>query len=430
MIAGSFRRSVLLALGASAGLTLVIRAVGLANQGVITSSFGAGARLDGFFIALLLPAIVVTPLATAVEASISPAYAALLAGDATAAAEFRRRLIRRTVALGTVLSAIALAALPVLVWLTSPGADAGQHRAAERAALFIYPSILPQLVTASASAVLFGQGRFQAPIVISGVNPVTTIVALVVAGTSRIEVLAGAVLGGYVLEAMLVTLIVRWRRDPGNVAAAAALRRAFIDLRPLVATYFLLRAVPVVDQMFASSLSPGTLTRFALAGKLFEVAAALLILPNARMAATRLGRVEHEQQRLAAATRIEALRAGVVGVASSAAFLLAAPAVVILVYRHGAFTDADAWATIRIAWTFAVALAPLGLAFVLPRVLLVLGARSVIPVLGSVEVVANLVLDAVLVRLWGGVGLALATGITYLTLVVAEGSVVRRRLRR
>src|SRR5215467_9647936 len=72
---------------ASAGL--LIRVMGMVNQVVVSANFGAGAAMDAYFVASLLPLLIAQLIVGAVENSVIPAYARARTGGTKEQASVR-----------------------------------------------------------------------------------------------------------------------------------------------------------------------------------------------------------------------------------------------------------------------------------------------------------------------------------------------------
>jgi len=191
-------------------------------------------------------------------------------------------------------------------------------------------------------------------------------------------------------------------------------------LRPLLVTFVVLQLSPTIDQVFAARVGPGELVTFVIATRLFDGVVAMLILPGARLAQVAFARATDGRAALPDELRTQLRRAFAVGGAAAALLALAAPPIIFLVYRHGSFTSNDAWRSIAVAEVFAAALIPLAVGYVLPRAFITLGETGIMLQLMAVQVVLNLVLDAVLVVPLGIVGIAIATLASYTIVDIAQ----------
>src|SRR5438552_1321421 len=71
---GHTHKRVFRALLSLASAALLARAMGMLNQVVVSSRFGAGAAMDAYFVAYTMPVLLALLLITAMEASVIPVY--------------------------------------------------------------------------------------------------------------------------------------------------------------------------------------------------------------------------------------------------------------------------------------------------------------------------------------------------------------------
>lgn len=422
-----FPRPLLGAIGGAAALTLAGRAVGLLSQTLVASHFGAGMSLDAFFIAILVPGLLIAPLEGAVEAIIAPKIAGQEAAESGRSWALQAVVLRRAVYGGILLGGAATVASPILVRASAPSASRTSLDLAGALAVIAYPAIAARVVTAACSGILFGRGQLRTPLAVQIVNPLAIVVALgVFEPTPRTLTLAAAI--GWVLEAVVLTGLVVAGRAPRLLTSKSA-GASVVDLpgaRALglvVLSYVLSQISPTVDQIFASGLGEGRLATFIIAVRLFEVSASLLILPTVRLVQNQLGgstaSTELFKRRLRQSMRV-CLAAGVV---AAVALEVAGPFIVDFAFERGAFTSSDAAATVEVTRVIALALVPSAVGYVLSRSLVVLELQRALAGAMAVQIVVNVALNGLLIGPFGGPGLAASTVVTY---VVGDALMYRR----
>ena len=72
--AKSVHKQIFRALLTLSSAALLTRVMGLFNQIVVTTHFGAGATMDAYFVASTLPILLATLLSTSVESSVIPVF--------------------------------------------------------------------------------------------------------------------------------------------------------------------------------------------------------------------------------------------------------------------------------------------------------------------------------------------------------------------
>lgn len=417
------KRGIVALVGTTAALTLVGRAVGLLSQTLVAGTFGAGQELDAFLIAILIPGLVIAPIEGAIETMIAPRVARLEAEQAGGSSGFARTMLRRSLTWGLGLALVATIASPVLVQLSAPSAAQSTLAIAGSLALITYPTIGVRLVTATCLGLLLGRGSMRAPVAVQTVNPAAIVLMLLLVDATP-TVLAVAAAAGWALEALiLVGLVYQRGRTPAEEEVSPPELRA---LGVVAFTYALVQISPTIDQVFASGLGVGGLATFVIAVRLYEVATSLLILPVVRIAQNDLGVALSQTRAFWDAWRRSFQRCAVAGVLSSAGLVIAGPVVIDAAFRHGAFSPTDAAATREVMLVLAIGLIPGAVGYLLGRTLVVLNLRRQLTGVMVVQVLTNIGLDAVLIRPFGGPGLAAAT----LATSVVGNVVMYRTIRR
>ena len=413
-------------LAVSAGSLVLVRLAGLASQVLAATTFGASAKLDAFYIALIVPSMISVTLVAGGELAFSPKAARL--GDATAeAAAFRRRVTRLFCVIGAGAAILATAAAPVLVWVSAPGADGAVHDEATSLAYLLYPMLAATVAAGGGSALLIGSGRIHLPALFQLIRPFLMVVVLAGFGDPTVRQLAGAVLVGAFLEALLTLAAVRVVLGGTTRAHAddGSFDEARRDFGPLAATSGITQLGPVADQAFAASLGPGRLVTFILAVRFYDIGKTVLIQPAARLAQNALAQCR-DRPAFAAVFAVERRRLAVAGLTSAALLGVVGPPVILLVFVHGDFSPGDAHATVRILVVLALALVPFAVSGLLQRALISLGRSRTVTKILVVYTLASVALDAALVGWIGAVGIAVST-LTALTIVVLVQLAVLRK---
>jgi peptidoglycan biosynthesis protein MviN/MurJ (putative lipid II flippase) len=411
------------ALGSTAALILVARALGLVSQAVIVARLGASASLDAFLIALIPVSLLSVPLVAALELLWAPSYTVARGGDALSATAVRRGFLRRASLLGTGFAVVATLASPILVLICSPGASSSVHEDATRLALLTLPSILPAIVGGAGAAILFGAGKVQVPALVQVIRPIAMLAgaAFLAPGGDALP-LAIAMLVGTLLEAATVWSAVALLegRVTWRGTATAPPSKGFVAL---VSSNGVLQLTPAIDQAVAAGLGPGSLVILSLATRFYDVAKAALVQPSARLAQTRLA-LGAETGDLLSSLRIEIRRGLKVGALAAGVLALGGPLTIMLVFTNAAFTWSDARTTAGLVLVFALALIPFSVATILPRALVIANRTGAVFRLYAAYVALNLVGDLVLGHLLGVTGIALATLVALVVLVVLQSRVI------
>ena len=349
--------NLLRALVTVSGMTLLSRILGFVRDFVIARTFGAGLATDAFFVAFKLPNLLRRMFA---EGAFSQAFVPILGeyknkrGD-----DDTRQLIDHVTSLLAMalfaVTAIGVAAAPLLVWVSAPGfaADAGKFELTVTLTRITFPYILFMSLVALAGGILNTWSRFALP----AFTPVLLNLAFI--GMALFAVpyfdppvlaLAWAVFLGGVLQlaiqlpalrkiAMLPRPSLDWRAawaDPG-------VRRIAMLMGPALIGVSVSQISLLINTIFASFLKTGSVSWLYYADRLMEFPAGMLgaalgtiLLPS--LAKSHAGNDTDKYSRLLDwGLRLTLLLAAPAALALA---ILAVPLIATLFF-HGAFTGED-----------------------------------------------------------------------------------------
>jgi len=349
--------NLLKALATVSGMTLLSRILGFVRDFVIARAFGAGLATDAFFVAFKLPNLLRRMFA---EGAFSQAFVPILGeyknrrGD-----EETRQLVDHVASLLTLalfaVTAIGVAAAPLLVWISAPGfaADAGKFELTVTLTRITFPYILFMSLVALAGGILNTWSRFALP----AFTPVLLNIAFI--GMALFAVpyfdppvlaLAWAVFLGGVLQlaiqipalkriSMLPRPSLNWRAawaDPG-------VRRIALLMGPALIGVSVSQISLLINTIFASFLQTGSVSWLYYADRLMEfpsgmlgVALGTILLPSLAKYHASDNRAEYSKL-LDWGLRLTLLLAAPAALALA---LLAVPLIATL-FHHGAFTGDD-----------------------------------------------------------------------------------------
>ena len=349
--------NLLKALATVSGMTLLSRILGFVRDFVIARAFGAGLATDAFFVAFKLPNLLRRMFA---EGAFSQAFVPILGeyknkrGD-----DDTRQLIDHVTSLLAMLlfavTAVGVAAAPLLVWISAPGfaADAGKFELTVTLTRITFPYILFMSLVALAGGILNTWSRFALP----AFTPVLLNLAFI--GMALFAVpyfdppvlaLAWAVFLGGVLQlaiqipalkriAMLPRPSLNWRAawaDPG-------VRRIALLMGPALVGVSVSQISLLINTIFASFLQTGSVSWLYYADRLMEfpsgmlgVALGTILLPSLAKYHASDERAEYSKL-LDWGLRLTLLLAAPAALALA---LLAVPLIATL-FHHGAFTGDD-----------------------------------------------------------------------------------------
>jgi len=338
-------------------LTLASRITGLVREQVMAAAFGASALTDAFIVAFRIPNLLRRLFA---EGAFSQAFVPILGeyknkrGD-----EETRQLVDHVASLLALalfaVTAIGVAAAPLLVWISAPGfaADAGKFELTVTLTRITFPYILFMSLVALAGGILNTWSRFALP----AFTPVLLNIAFI--GMALFAVpyfdppvlaLAWAVFLGGVLQlaiqipalkriSMLPRPSLNWRAawaDPG-------VRRIALLMGPALIGVSVSQISLLINTIFASFLQTGSVSWLYYADRLMEfpsgmlgVALGTILLPSLAKYHASDNRAEYSKL-LDWGLRLTLLLAAPAALALA---LLAVPLIATL-FHHGAFTGDD-----------------------------------------------------------------------------------------
>ena len=373
--------NLLRALATVSGMTLLSRILGFVRDFVIARAFGAGLATDAFFVAFKLPNLLRRMFA---EGAFSQAFVPILGeyknkrGDTETLTLIEHVASLLTLALFAI-TALGIAAAPVLVWISAPGyaADPGKFELTVTLTRITFPYILFMSLVALSGGILNTWSRFALPAFTPVLLNITFIgMALLAAPYFEppVLVLAWSVFIGGLLQlaiqfpalkkiAMLPRPSLNWRAawaDPG-------VRRILTLMGPALIGVSVSQISLLINTVFASFLKTGSVSWLYYADRLMEFPSGMLgaalgtiLLPSLSRYHARENPVEYSKL-LDWGLRLTLLLAAPAALALA---ILAVPLIATLFFQ-GAFTVDDVFRTREALVAYAVGLTGLILVKVL-----------------------------------------------------------------
>jgi murein biosynthesis integral membrane protein MurJ len=419
--APSVNKQIFRALLSLASAILLVRVIGLLNQIVVTARFGAGATMDAYIVAYSLPYLLAQLLISAVEYSIFPAYAHIRLKAGKEGASILFSTLFNLLLLGTALLALGMFFFRrQVIFVSAPALDPLSAGLAIELIPLLLPSMVLMTMAGLLERILNAESQFGWPAYSGLLVPLSTAVLVLIAGSQYgILMLCVGMLVGQCLQ--LGVLIVIAKRAKLSYRLTLNLRTPGIGLVAAAAWPALLAGLigqtsPVIDQIFASFLTPGSISALNYSLKLVSVITAVLfgsigraILPYfAKQIAANDIKAFKETLRL---------YLWVVGISTALLtvfiIVLANPLVRIL-FQRGAFTASDTSRTATVLVGFMVGLMPMAFGFIASRALSTLSKNHLLMYVTVFSIIANAFFDYMFARLWQSEGIALATSAVYI----------------
>jgi putative peptidoglycan lipid II flippase len=404
-------------------LTMVSRVLGYVRDFFIARIFGAGPATDAFFVAFKIPNLLRRLFA---EGAFSQAFVPLLAEHKHKNEQEAKRLIDAVstllfIAL-VVTAALGVAAAPLIVYVTAPGFALDPTKPFELTVSLLritFPYILFIALVALSAGILNTWNRFSVP----AITPALLNVAFIVGAAFFAEyfdppilVLAWAVFAGGVLQLafqvpflLKLRLLPRWRIDWSH----PGLRRVLLLMAPAAFGVSVSQISLVLNQIFASFLTPGSISWLYYADRLMELPAGVLgvavgtiLLPSLSKYHAAANTTEYSKL-LDWGLRITVLLA----VPSAVALAVLALPLIAMLFQYGRFSAEDAWMTRQALVAYSVGLVGMILVKILaPGFYARQNVRTPVKI-GVVTLVATQLMNLVLVGPLRHAGLALAIGL-------------------
>ncbi len=433
----SFNRLIFRALMSLASATLLIRVVGMGNQIVVTSHFGAGAIMDAYIVAASLPLLMGTLLVDAIRGSVVPVYARLRT-DATQelGSAFFSTFLNLLAIGAAALTLVMLLFRRHVLLLMAPALDARRMALALELAPFIFPTLVLTVAIGLLECLLNTEGQFAWPAYAGALVPLSSsIVVLVAAKHLGILALCVGVLVGLALQSGIC--VVRLRRvklvyRPTIDLRHPALTAIVVAALPILLGGLIDQASPVIDQIFASFLSGGSISALSYALKLISVPVGVMFASLGRAALPYLSHqaAAADMPAFKGTLRLYLWAVGIGATALSVLMVVLAQPLVRILFQRGAFTAEQTDLTARTLTGFAIGLTPMAFGFLISKAFLALGKLRILVYIAVLTVIANAALDYVFARLWQSFGIALATSAVYLLSTILLLAALRRLIGR
>ena len=419
--------NLLRALATVSSMTLLSRILGFVRDFVVARTFGAGLATDAFFVAFKLPNLLRRMFA---EGAFSQAFVPILGEYKNQRGERETLLLidHVTSILALVLfavTAIGVAAAPLLVWMSAPGfaADAGKFELTIQLTRITFPYIFFMSLVALAGGILNTMSRFALPAFTPVLlNVVFIVMALFAAPYFDPPVLALAwavFLGGVVQLAVQIPALRRvamlprpslnWRaawQDPG-------VRRILTLMGPAVLGVSVSQISLLINTIFASFLKTGSVSWLYYADRLMEFPSGMLGAALGTILLPSLSRYHASANHREYSNLLDwGLRLTLL-LAAPAALALAVLAVPLIatLFPHGAFTGDDVFQTRQALVAYSIGLVGLILVKVLaPGFYARQNVRTPVKI-GLITLVATQAMNLAFIGWLQHAGLALSIGL-------------------
>ena len=428
----SVRHRIFSALFKLISFSLMVRFLSLIAQVVISYYFGAGAVMDGFFSAQTLPTVLTSLVVGALEVSVVPTFVKAFAQrDNQATSRLFSTILNAAFLVVGLITVLLILGSGLVIHLVAPKLSATSYAVAVQIAPLVFPTFALNVIAGYLRSILNTRENFGLSALAEGAIPIAQIVGTVycIVRGGSIEILTVGLLIGTVVQ--VGWLFVQMRKTKLHYRFTLNWRqpelRHIVQLgTPVLFSSTLILANPLVDQIIASTLNAGTISAMNFALKLVGVISTLLFVTMSRAVFPYFSRqaAVNNMAGLKQTMRYYVWLSGAVTSALAVVLFIGAPSIVRLIYQHGQFTSQEADTTVAILRGFLIGLPAMGIGFIVPRAFSAIKRNDVLLWLAPISLAVNAVLDVVLSRQFGPMGIALSTSCVYVVAVILELSLL------
>lgn len=404
-----------------ASAALLIRIMGMFNQVVVSARFGAGATMDAYFVASTLPVLMAQLVVSSVESSVIPIYSRVRSKGRKEQASILFSSLLNILVLGSLLIVVLMLIFrQPLLQLSAPGLNSSTAEQAANLAFFIFPVFWLMVVIGFMECILNAEGQFGWPAYAGVLVPLTTSFFVLAFGKSLGVVILciGMVLG---LFFQLGFFILRARRAKIHYRPVIDWRSpeiilVFIIAWPALLNALISQASPLIDQIFASYLTQGSISAINYALKIYSVPVGVILASVGRAVLPYLSRqaANKDMKAFRETLRLYVWAVSIGTMILTAFMIVLAHPIVKILFQRGAFTAADTHNTSITLIGFLIGLTPMGVGFIMAKAFNALGKTRLLLLITAFSIVANAFFDYVFSRLWQSFGIALSTSAVYL----------------
>ena len=351
-------------------IKLVNSGLGFCLAIFLAITFGAETNTDALFVAMFVPVIVGRQIARILRFALVPC---LIENEDDPEHRFISVFVGWWFVLSFSAALLLLSGAPAVVSIISPGFDAHAHALATDLLRILAPCLLFFCLFASLQAFFHARRRFFAPEIAQTVWRVVALSFLLCLGKSGgVEIYAyGLTLATVAQFGLCIFLI----RSPGLAIPARLPKRDMAILRPLLkgmsvvfVGFLFARVAEIVDRIFASYMTEGSLSILIYGGRLARFLPMLLAGSFFTLLLPEMATIKARGNSLRESVESVVLLLTAVGLPLTAGLFWIAPELVDILMLHGKFSPENASC---LAWTVRV------LALSVPTVFWNMGLRGI-----------------------------------------------------
>jgi len=414
-------------------LSAAAKVVSVGKELLVARRFGTGAAIESYLVAFLTPALAVNVIATSLSVALIPTYIAVRETEGRAAAEkFLSGLTAWTLTLLSVATVLIVAGSPFYLPLIASGFNQRKLDLAFQLLCALAPIVVLNGLAAIWGAAINAGERFALVALTPVITPLVTIVVLLLFVRHSIFALPIGMLAGSALETTLLGAALKHRGislRPRWYRLDRSLRQVSGQFSPRAGASVLRSGSAVVDRSFAATLFPGAVAALSYGQRITTTLLSIVgvALGSAITPYLSAKAAKSDWVGLRRTLRNYLLVVIVASIPVVLFLLYFAVPIVRLVFERGSFRPRD---TVLVAQTLSCY--AFQIPFYLSNIFLsrMLGALMASRVLiwgAAINLILNLVLNALFIRTLGVAGIALATSCAaFLTFCFLMATAIRR----
>ncbi len=431
----SANKNIFRALLSLSSANLLIRLMGLINTVIVTARFGQGPAMDAYFVATTVPILLAQLLGSSVEGSFVPVYASMRAkGGREKASRLFSTLLNLLIIISGLLTLGMIFFREPLLHISAPGTSPQVLAQTVALAPLVFPLLSVMILNSYMESLLNAEGKFGWPAYSGLLVPlITAAFVLLLGGNDGVLAIGLGTLVGqcvqscfFIIRAQRAKLKYRFILDLGT----PEMREIAIRAWPSLLAGVIALASPLVDQIFASYQSSGTIAAINNALKITGVPIGVLFAATGRAIlpyfATQLA--TNDMKAFKNTLRLYTWGIAIVTLCISVFMIVFSRLIVSILFQRGAFSEADVNLVAITLSGFAIGLFPMAIGFVFGQAFTALGKTRFLMYITVMSVFLNAAFDAFFGNLWHSFGIAFATSAYYFCSMSIQLFVLRRTL--
>jgi putative peptidoglycan lipid II flippase len=401
--------------------TLIVSLLTFVKEILVARQFGTGDALEAFLIAYLLPSLAINVFAGSLNSAFIPTYVRVRETEGDKAAQDLLENVSAFLIFLLFIICLGIALLsPLLFPLIASGFDSEKLQLSHLLFYYLLPLTILKGLSTVWGAVLNTRDKF----VLAGIAPVavpliTIILLLTLVEKWDIYVLVSGLGIGFIIEAGVLGLALKKNglfTRPRWLGYDRATKEVIQQYLPMIAGAFLMSSTWVVDQAMAAMLRPGDVAALSYGNKvtsfitgLGSMAIGTAVLPyfSSMVAGSRWDEVKN--------TIVVYLKLIVIVTVPLTLIMIVFSAPLIeVIFQRGAFTSADTALVGKVQAFYFLQIPFYIMGILIVRLISAIRANQILMWAAVMNLMTNIILNLVFIKIWGVAGIALSTSVVYL----------------